>query len=538
MLLLLPRTFLRNDDEGLLLHLRIGALAPFMSPLLSEVLGRLYTAWVDVPWYGAWLYLLHLGAIDVLIRVVRGRVATLTTFWVLAALVVALALLTATLTFTIAGVLACGAAMLGTLAALRDEADGAPPVAVTWWWAMGGLMAAGYMTRHMSAPAGVIACVPTLIWAGWMVAQRRLRVRRVMLIALVVPVALAAVAERHVPQLDEPVGTRWRAFNAARGELHGAARYAGLEHRAPEVLAQAGWSGEDWVIFWHWTFFDERRYTTERLQALQATGGKPMPLTSEFSRLIELLRHHRQMQALVFTLLLCLIGAAFNPIGLRRPLLLAGGSLGLYLLLKVGMGTVSRFPLHVSQPMLLLLVAGAWCIAGARFDGLTDARVRVGRRILALLLIAGILLPFIKRWPRQIPPREALADTRAFNDEVGKLAAAGAWIMVHAGAAASPIDPLAAAPRPYEYACTGWCIFSAPFYRQIKRRGLDRGAELIASLVDDPKAYIVAKKHHMSVLSRLLAKGDKRWRLIERRRARDAYTDVVLLQVARMRRSR
>ncbi len=544
---LIPRSFLVNDDEGLLAHLRVGSAAPFISPLLSEVLGRLYQWRPDVAWYGWWLYLLQGFALDVALRALwlkrhgqadNPRIDVVQVVASLAVVGFFIGLM-ATVTFTIAAMLACGVALVAATATVVSDA---PQRGQTRWWLMvGALLMCGYMTRRYALYGAVIAVAPLGLWALWQLwpLTRRPPLRRVAL--LLAPLLLAWTVQDHVPSARHETTRNWQHYNIVRGSIHHYSAYQDLDKRAPELLAKAGWTRDDWHSFWKWLFLDEQRFNVERLQRVLDTGGKPPSWRETLPICLKTVRADGQLRKLGVTVVAIFALGLIGLFGARVMFFSAGTYLAFYALLYFLMILFRRFPYRIGQPILLLVAIGTWIIirnsrkqvAGTPRAALKWPQLRPFRdHVLGLLLLGGVMAPFtFATWPGYLPDTVGQAEKRAFHQRVGERYDNGAYIFVYGSGGDVALDPLNATPRPYEYTGAGWNIFSIPFYRSLERLGVSRGADVFAAMVNAPQAFIVVDAWRTGALKRHFASLGKKWRLVQRDEQGKGKKRVVLLQI-------
>jgi hypothetical protein len=540
----LPRSFLMNDDEGLLTHLRAGTVAPFMSPLLSEFLGRLYAARPDIAWYGWWLYGVHALSLHVLLRAIDLRVVPgardtaddeqkpqkFELSGVVAALAVTAAVigLMATLTFTIAAMLACGTALLAATATVANSSGSEKRLG--WWFLLGVLFVVGFVTRRWSVVGALVGAAPLggwLLWRVWAEPDLRKNLTVAALALFVMPLLLARGSENEVPSAKHEPTKQWLAYNLVRGKIHQHAAFRGLEHRGPDVLEKAGWSESDWRSFWNWLFVDEERFSVERISAIRDSGGVAVPIRVTFRRYVDKTLGDGQARKLAVAAVLCAVFAAVGVFGSRGLFLFAGSYLAFFAFLSVALPTFSRFPYHVSQPMLLLVTAGVWVVA--RHEGRDSHRFR--DLTLGLLLLIGTVVPFMQTWPKYLPDRTAQVERRAFHERVGERYSKGAFIVVYGGGGAVAMDPLDAAPRPYEYTGLGWSVFSVPFYRSLNPLGISKGAQLFDAMARRDNAFIVTDSWRTKHLRQHFKANGRKWRLLERDGQGKGSTRVALLQI-------
>ena len=473
--------------------------------------------------------------------------------------------LMATLTFTIGAMLACGVALLAGAAVVAEQVGPAREDPLTdddlvthdqaqrrprifgRSVAIGLLLAAGFLTRRWSLVGALVGAAPLGLWLGFRVwksvshsgpeqLSRAALGRRLMpvILAIVVPVAAVWVVEDHVPSAKHTPTAQWLEYNLVRGKIHQHAAFRGLEHRAPQLLKTNGWSQDDWLTFWNWLYVDESRFPLKKLQRLRDSGGIAVSVKATFAAYLKRTLSDGQAPKLGIAALGCLIFGMFGFFGGRPVLLFSGAYLAFFAFLSVALPTFARFPYHVSQPMLVVVAASVWTIGRMEWDApeyATTTLLRLRSAVLGGLLLLGTAVPFMQTWPTYLPDRSAQEKRRLFHDRVGQRYRDGAFVLVYGGGGAVAMDPLDAAPRPYEYTGAGWSIFSVPFYRGLQRLGVSRGSELFGAMVDNPKAFVVTDKWRTKHLLKHFSGSGKPWQLVEHDGEGSGPMRVVLLQV-------
>lgn len=495
---LLPRAYLVNDDPGFVLYLRLGAYTPWMSPALNRALVTSYELAPDVPWYGLYLYGLIVASGAVLIHTCielvdrrdgYGRIATLLGGLVLVASQIILAI---GVTWTTVSISALGTALVAFVAHLQTcQATGTK---ASWGRAMiyGHLFVAGFALREAAIFATAAALLPLLGWIGARFVRRRHLPRPAALFAFVFPFAIHFAIESQIPQSP---GAEYEEFNTIRGRISGAAAFGSLDKRAPELLARAGWTLDEYRDFSNWLLADDTEFSTEKVRRLADTGGIPtsMGMAEGYAVLQGIAKHSAASIWLFFTLVAGgLVLAWLRVIDHRRALWFSFGNLVFLIVVPVAMAAFSRFPQRLALSFYTVAAFGMFVFVAGEI-ATRPPRVDSQRRpAIALLVIC--LFMFV--WARNLiawTEREAWpyhATLRAFADRVK---ARNGIVMVAVGI--TEMDPLLPDPRGYDALPSGWGTFTGPWYQYIEQFGIKSGSELLHTMINHPNAYLVATPH-------------------------------------------
>ncbi len=528
---LLPRGFLANDDEALIPFFQQNVIAPFVSPVLSQVLAAAY-AWAPaVPWYGLWLYALQtlsLALVTVaLLDAPRPwrRGSRVTATLAILPLVIGFAALSWRVSFTPCAIAACGAALLAFCTGLlRRMAEPAPSADRAGFMVRsllcGGALAAGLATRGEAVAAAGIVLSPLLATQGaqfwrsllgsWRRGERDAGRIVAAVAALVLPSLVCVAIAPAMPLTRDPAGAAFLRYNLERGRLHGHAAYIELDKRRPSILSQAGWTKARYQAFHSWLFLDEDWFSLERLQRLRETGGEPRKVTWSF--LVQAVGETYDSAGYGGTLLLfgVLLACGLESVHLldRRSGLLSLGCILLLTVLAASMQRSMRFPDRIALPLSLLAAAVVWVnvLWGAAEDTWRTAYRRWREWSLLSLatgFLAGGALVATAAQLVGIAPR-ADASCEAFE---ARLAERRPTLVVAYLGAGCARDPLRADPRPYPTVILGWPIFSPPFYRGIARVGAPRAQALVSALSSDENSYVLAWSDELYLIRQLFRRA-------------------------------
>ena len=491
---LLPRAYLVNDDPGFVLYLRLGMFTPWMSSVLNWVLVALYRLG-DLPWYGLFLYALIVATGAVLIhsclelvdqRPGVGRVATLLGAMVLAA---SHAILAIGVTWTTVSISAMGTSLVAFVAYLETcRATGSR--ASPWRAAIyGALFVAGFALREVAIAAVGAAVLPVLVWVGFGFLRRRYFPRAAAVIAFLAPTAFVFAVQGRISQAQD---VDHEAFNQQRGRISGAAAFASLETRAPDLLARAGWTVEEYRDFSTWLLADDTEFSTEKVTRLADTNGVPTSLgLAEGADVLRGVVSDSAASVWLFLTAIAggLVLAWLGVIDRRRGVVFSLGYLLFLMVVPVVIAAMSRFPQRVSLSFYTVAAFGMFAILAGEIAARpprTDGTRRGGRAVLVISLFMFVwardLLVWSDRdrWPYH-------PELHAFAERV--TARHG---MVMEGIGTAEMDPLLVDPRGYDALPSGWATFTAPWFEYIERFGIHSGHEFLRKMVDNPDAYMVA----------------------------------------------
>jgi hypothetical protein len=501
---LVPRGYFANDDIGLTEYLRKDLFTPWISPILVRAFGFAYQVAPGVPWYGLYLYALIIVAGAVLIhscielmdpRPGLGRIATRLGAVMLGA---SPAILTIGITWTTVSIYALGTAVAAVIAHAQTCQAAGRPMSRLRSVVYGLLFVNGYMLRPEGLSAMAVAMLPVLGWAALRFARMRRLPRRGAVVAVLAPFALVLAIQHRIPQPRGTYTSDFEHYNLERGRIHGQTAYEQLDQRAPELLARAGWTVQDYRDFTSWLIIDERDYPLEKVQRLLDTGGAPerVTLAGGYSQLRAVFEESAVAVWLFVTLLVTgVILAWLRAIERWRGLAFSLGYLVYLVAVPVWMAAHYRFPQRVSLSFYIAASLGLFVYlarAIADHPAVAMRLLRHRRATVALIVIALI----VGNWTRHMviwldlspsPYRDAL---QALEDRV---AARKAFVFVFVQAGLVGLDPLRAQPRSYDGLQGGWGTFSVLWYETIARLGVHRGADVFGAMIDNPDAYLLAQ---------------------------------------------
>ncbi|MFH1329790.1 MAG: hypothetical protein ABIJ48_03935 [Actinomycetota bacterium] len=244
--------------------------------ILGLILRSLYRALGWFPWYGAYLYLLHLAALVALVYVVlSGHRERLGLRLLMLGGVVAVFHIPMwmSLQFTSTAFL-LGATGVVLFRSVADRVS-APWVPIV---AAGAMVGISWWVRWRSAAGVLLLAVPILAPA-----LRRTNWRRFVAFAGVVLVFVVAGAAFQAAYYGgQPEWQEYFTFNAVRGQLH---QTNALLEVDSTVLSQVGWSDNDLHMFDNWFFTDAGVFETADLEAIAAAAPDPFRAAAAASRL-------------------------------------------------------------------------------------------------------------------------------------------------------------------------------------------------------------------------------------------------------------
>lgn len=495
---LVPRAYLVNDDPGFALYLRAGADAPWMSPVLSWALLSAYKLSPDVAWYGLYLYAVIIATGAVLIHTCielvgnhseSGQVATRLGALVLCASHIILAI---GVTWTTVSISAMGTATAAFVAHLQTchaaKTRGSPVRAAIY----GLLFISGFALRDSGIAAMGAALLPLLVFTAFRFLRTRHLPRPAAVLAFLAPLVLLVAVQGRIPQAG---GKEYGEFNALRGKISGAAAFENLDTRAPELLARAGWTIDEYRDFSNWLLADDTEFTIDKVRRLAETGGVPTPIG--VGKSLDVLREiATDSPASVWLFLTAIAGglllAWLEVIDRRRGAVFSVVYLGLLMAVPVAMAAISRFPQRLSLSFYTVAAFGMFVFLAGEIARQPVRADRPRRGALAVIVISLFMLV----WGRNLigwTKRESWPYHATLREFADRVTARNGIVMVAVGI--TEMDPLLADPRGYDALPGGWGTFSAPWFTYIERFGIKSGSELLRKMVDNPNAYLVATPH-------------------------------------------
>src|SRR5262249_4425969 len=163
-------------------------------------------------------------------------------------------LLAVGITWTAVSIAALCVAMAAFIAHVLTSRATGRPVSRLRSLVYGIVLVAGYSLRTEALTAMAAALLPLLVWVTVRFIRIRYLPRPGALIAFLAPLVIVMFTQTHIPQ---PRGAEYEPLNDLRGRIHGHAAFGDLDTRAPDVLARAGWSVEEYQDFMYWRFLDD-----------------------------------------------------------------------------------------------------------------------------------------------------------------------------------------------------------------------------------------------------------------------------------------
>lgn len=507
-----PRIYLANDDIGFTEYLRKDMFTPWISPILARALGGVYQQAPGVPWYGLYQYAIIIATGAVLIhtclelvdpRPGLGRVATLLGAMVLGA---SHAILAIGITWTTVSIAALGTAVAAFVAHVQRCQAAGRPVSRRRALIYGLLLVSGYMLRLQGLGAVAVALLPLVAWAAVRSVRTRYLPRLGALIAFGAPFVLVFAIQDRIPQARGAELAGFNSFNNERGRIHGHTAYEGLDHRAPELLARAGWTVDEYRDFTSWLIIDEDDYPLDKVERLLDTGGVPEEVTLRWS--------YRQLRGIVDdSAASVFLFASFVVAGVvlawlgvierRRGAAFSLGYLAFLIGVPLWMSAHFRFPQRVSLTFYTVAALGLFVyLARAIADRPAEPELEPARDLRAAIALVVVSVCLFG-WARQL-----IAwidrDPLPYRDELqvleDRITARGGFVFVYVQAGLVELDPLRAEPRGYDGLQGGWGTFSATWYETIARLGVHRGADVLGAMVNRSDAYLLAPMYARDVL--------------------------------------
>lgn len=516
---LLPRGYFTNDDIEITEFLRENTLTPFVSPILSQALGFAYTKISgDLPWYGLTLYGLLISTGAMLIHVVtetgsRDRMAQIALVGGAVVLTLHHAIVVVSLTFTTVAISAIGTALASFISHVSACQRTGRSVSLGRASACGTLLLFGYILRPQGLAVAAVAFVPIFALAVWRFVHTRQILHLAAATALLGPLVAALLVQNAMPQSRDPSARAFYQFNNVRSKISGMTAYLDLDRRAPTLLEEAGWTPGELTDFQYWLFFDEERYNVKHLKRLLATGGISQPIHTSHTWQ-KILSHSAPSVLLFLTVVTGGLALALLE-RLRRESWLLTGYTIFMVAVPVLVSTRLRFPPQVALPMFSLAALNAFMVI---VRGLAETPANVPRRPAAIACAFAVAVP-LTAWAVHFVDwigRDRAPDRIALLAFENRIAARNGFVLIyHPRLGMIDFDPLRPRPRAYHALRTGWGTFSVPWYRELARLEVTRGANLLPAMIDRTDAYLLTTANKKSLLEHYLRRRvDPRVRLI------------------------
>ncbi|MEQ8156556.1 MAG: hypothetical protein ABRQ25_17030 [Clostridiaceae bacterium] len=149
---------------------------------------------------------------------------------------------------------------------------------------------------------------------------------------------------------------KYYQYNLVRGAIHDHPLIDISSEKGKEVLANAGWSENDLNSFLKWNFFDEEKYSKEKLEYIRDNLVRKYSMKELKDKLKDKVKNldvsikFMSIIIIIYTLLLT---------NLKRILLIAGQA-SIMAALVIYLELISRAPDRVVYPMILLLFLLSW----------------------------------------------------------------------------------------------------------------------------------------------------------------------------------
>lgn len=495
------------DDFTIINQIRFGEFTICMGSVLGCVLSVLYRhVSTNIGWYGWMLYCVNMASLLIILisiyKFIKNRLVCLT----VSLLVLGMFFYLFTeLTFTMSSVLMSGASLITiTISFIRGHPRYSRVIG------LGFLLALGYSIRTKAILSlGLFIC-PVLFYL--LLRAGRLKDIRIWHrgVVFLIPFLLIIIAETLViPLFRSEEDKSYFTHAMACVPPHDYSLFHGENER---LLEKNNWSENDYEMFDKWMYFDEDKYSLDKIRNIQNTVHRFPSKQALFRNiffvcfagwnffvpcaLLMLISHVRKANCIEF----------FGVV-----LLFSFLSYLMYLFIK--------FPIRLSYPLSMLTsVLGCLVIFGR-------SNVELSRQRAIMLLMVGVAF-FAQCVVKGVQCKDELIskklELKQSVSDVTEICSGGVIVTNSNGFYFWHHDPL----FPPKYVTTimdnvqlagGWRIFSPVFYRKLESIGLNSGRDLLVNLYKNPKFYFLCEdKYSENLLKYLQENYDSRVKIVEK----------------------
>ncbi|MCA8941812.1 MAG: hypothetical protein KDB80_04565 [Planctomycetes bacterium] len=492
-LLVVTPTYKVTDNSGILSMIEDGAETPFISQILSGALTFLYHEVSDrIPWFGYANFAALFWALALFVHALSSIASARTVFLPLMSLFsLVFVMFLIRCGYNSSSILLTGIATLAFVAYAREQK-------LTKWTALacGLALAYGFLFRPRGMQGAMVVIGPALLAFR---AFRPSRYSLAMLLLFVLPIGVAGTA--HVVWKTYGVSDeyrKFREFNRLRGKFHSypISKANKENHRLFQINH---WQRYHYLLFKDWFYVNEDIWNLETLrnifkytEPLPEDELSPAVLADACTQLFE------QFKTFLALLPLCI--AAIVLARDRRVLVWSSGYLLYLIALSLYLRIALRLPERIGDPVFTLaFVSGIWIL----LSGESKFALRKGHAsshaFLACWAAASIAFAAQDYFlTRRFAHRNAVFENRLTDFNlwfVNKVLFIQPAILK-----SHDQNPLKVYEQTYESVPLGWRTQSPQFYDFLRRHEMQRGAELMPWVVDNPRVFFVWARGRIGAL--------------------------------------
>jgi hypothetical protein len=503
-LAIFPRAYGFTSDVGIVLCIRENIQAPYISAVLSRFLSKAYGLSREIPWYALYVYGLLVLTLAVILKVLFSKKAETFSRWITVAFFLAsyvgfVSQATFTSVSILVGSVACLAYLHGSYSRAYASIGLAPLL-------FGLMLALSYMTRMHGVVAVIALMTPIFLRKLFLIVKHHGRVCWGSLLLFLGPLTVMyALDTSGIFTAREDLG--FQEYNKLRGWTIGFPSFDRVIVSS-ELQKINGWSGNDCQMFRIWLFFDEHKFSAEKMRNLTH-----LMRSVALSTIPELLRPSNLLNAVSMAALhwLWFRDTSFLFVFIVVALYFAGNADGrrgfvlvYFLWILVGvflMVYFLRFPARVALPSFYCAALGAFLQQTSAFSLLPNSNERRLHPLGLIPILTMILfaLAVDSSW-RRLSLTQVALDAFAMDKKYLMNIAGDAYVLKTPVVPSQFTDPLTAEPLPKSEIGPGWLVFSRLFYRRLNEYGLARGADILPWMVNNRKAVLLLRGSELSIV--------------------------------------
>lgn len=505
MIWLQPICFNENDSVGILRALESGLEAPFMSLLLGNSIGWLYThVSSHIPWFPIVLYTSHVFSITFFLYALFSiKNIRYCSFPFVLIYLVLYSYFILRVGYNNSSIMIGANALFSFLIYLNINKK--VSLSVIFLFGIG--LSFSYLIRVSAIEAVFIFSFPVLLFE-LLSSFRRLRLAHYFLFAT--PLLLVVSTNTLIGKyFSSPEYQHYTEFNSVRGKLHGFPVLAENRDNA-ELLQQNNWSGTDYDALMGWLFLDEGKYNVQTLKRILDYPVNRKSLLMGWSpKLLNLIeKYKKHLPFLFFPLFLAIISSL--PLYQMVPILF-------YQFYFIGgmayMAVFYRFPARIGFPLIFLCATNSLYFilkAYVHKRGGLRRHQCLGQRGFWAFAASLVLLLWSANW--LVSERVNVTNqSKIFLNNVRRINSLPSEVCVilepATGVRFEYMDPLQTLNQVIlrKIIPLGWAIFSPDFYNSLVMIGVEKGSQVLPEMLNNKDGVFIVKTSRFKKLIEQLA---------------------------------
>ncbi len=481
-------------DEPLTLYtLQNGYETSFMSVILGRFLSFFYYIYQDFPWYGIFLYSVHIISLFLFVKCLlkAGNIK----YWIPPILLLYL------LFYSEFFVRVCfnnASIMLGTMSILAFLFNFKKAKGTTWGIIILGFLLSLCFLIRVGAIVAAFGCTLPL----FVLAILRKKIKFQTVVVFLFPLILMMLVHVIVLRYDVPDSFKnYDQFNSLRHKFH-FFPIAKLNKDNQKLFAANHWTKKDYRFLVDWFYINEKKYNVQTMENIFKYSVPGLPFTVFFKDFLKgLALLYKDYKMYFFAVLfLCII--VFSKVSFLAFLsmlffsfFIISGAIYLWLFL--------RLPSSLAQPIFLSLIG-----LSIFFPYFLDMRKKSRVRLTLTLNTLGVILFLfvfilhglqLRGFYRFLKERIQFTNTcfaKLNRDYPNKVL----FLVPGLENFADYLDSLKTNVHNFKVAIIplGWLTFSPGFYDVIKKElGAEYGYEILPKFIDNKRAYLVTSEDYL-----------------------------------------